>query len=69
MTTKSNSLLSKNLENSIFATTIPRVPWPVDNQRKRRKIQDENPPLPITFANISKENYYANSEGQNQLRF
>ena len=42
------------MENSIFSTTIPRVPRPVGNQRKRRKIQDENPPIPITFASIFK---------------
>ena len=50
---QSNNLLSKNLENTIFAT-VPRVPRPVGNPRKRRKFQDENPPIPITFANIFK---------------
>ena len=37
-----------------FSTTIPRVPRPVGHLRKRRKHQDDDPLIPITFACIFK---------------
>ena len=47
---------SENLENFVFTTT-PRVPRPVGRPMKRRKTDEENPPVPITFATIFKRKY------------
>ena len=37
--------------------TTPRVPRPVGRPMKRRKLDEENPPVPITFVTIFKRKY------------
>ena len=54
-----NNLTSKNdnLENSIFTNNTSSIPRPLGNPRKRRKFNEENPPISITFATIFKRKY------------
>ena len=44
-----------NLENSIFSNNTSSIPRPLGNPRKRRKFNEENPPISITFATILKK--------------
>ena len=46
--------IPNEVQQAIFATSLPRVPRPVGHTRKRRKISNETPPVPITFATIFK---------------
>ena len=57
--TKSQNLISKSFKphlekNEIFTTNIPRVTRTINHSRKRRKYQEDNPLIPITFAYIFK---------------
>ena len=51
---ENTSFLPTLAKHEIFATNIPRVPRPTGHSRKRRKYQEDNPLIPITFACIFK---------------